>query len=134
LASKPDAAGPHDQYPDQHPHLLKLSLAGGADEIELRLAPGAEEGTTTLELQHATTLDSHEIGGQVFGAIFSWVAATTPACSPSTCTCGANCPTTTKSTVFHLDPKMRPVIERGSAAMSALLEVDKEGPEQAALT
>jgi hypothetical protein len=29
---------------------------------------------------------------------------------------------------------MRPVIERGSAAMSALLEVDKEGPEQAALT
>jgi hypothetical protein len=70
LASKPDAAGPHDQYPDQHPHLLKLSLAGGADEIELRLAPGAEEGTTTLELQHATTLDSHEIGGQVFGAIF----------------------------------------------------------------
>jgi hypothetical protein len=134
LASKPDAAGPHDQYPDQHPHLLKLSLAGGADEIELRLAPGAEEGTTTLELQHATTLDSHEIGGQVFGAIFCMGGGYYARLLAVDLHLRGELPDDYESTVFHLDPEMRPVIERGSAAMSALLEVDKEGPEQAALT
>src|SRR5258705_11980121 len=30
------------------PNLLRLSLGGGADEIELRLSPGTQDGATTL--------------------------------------------------------------------------------------
>ncbi|PZS35393.1 MAG: hypothetical protein DLM59_03105, partial [Pseudonocardiales bacterium] len=52
------------------PELLKVSLGAGADEIELRLAPGGDPDATTLELQHATTLDAHSIGGQMYDAIY----------------------------------------------------------------
>jgi len=52
------------------PRFLKLSLGGGADEIELRVSPGPREGFATLQLEHATTLDAHEIGGQTYDAIF----------------------------------------------------------------
>jgi len=76
------------------PHLLKLSIGGGADEIELRLATGAD-GCTVLELQHATTIDQHEIGGRMFDAVFCWAAATTPDSSRSTGTCEASCPPST---------------------------------------
>ena len=43
------------------PRLLKLSLGGGADEIELRLSSGPEAGTTTLELptRHDARLTRH---------------------------------------------------------------------------
>jgi len=95
---------------------------GGADEIELRLAPGAEDGTAMLEVQHATTLDAHEIGGEMYDAIFCMGGGYYPACWRSTCTCAARCPTTTTAPAFHLNPDMRPTIERGSAAMAALLE------------
>jgi hypothetical protein len=51
------------------PFELKLSLGGGADEIELRLSDTGN-GKTALELQHATTIDQHQIGAQMFDAIF----------------------------------------------------------------
>jgi uncharacterized protein YndB with AHSA1/START domain len=51
------------------PYELRLSLGGGVDEIELRLSR-ADDGKTALELQHATTIDQHQIGGQLYDAIF----------------------------------------------------------------
>jgi len=103
------------------PHLLKLSLGGGADEIELRLSAG-DEGTTTLELQHATTLDSHEIGGQTYDAIFCMGGGYYPRLLALDLHLRGTLPDTYDSTAFHLNPDMRPAIERGSAAMAALLD------------
>jgi uncharacterized protein YndB with AHSA1/START domain len=104
------------------PHLLKLSLGGGVDEIELRLAPGAEDSTTTLELQHATTVDSHDIGGQMFDAIFCMGGGYYPRFLALDQHLRGTLPDDYDSTAFHLNPEMRPAIERGSAAMAALLE------------
>lgn len=99
----------------------------GADEIELRLSPGAEDGWTTLELQHATTLGSHEIGGQRYDAIFCMGGGYYPRLlALDLHLCGA-LPDHYDSAVFHLNPNMRPAIERGSAAMAALFEAEAEG-------
>ena len=109
------------------PHWLKVSLgSGGADEIELRLSPGPDEGTTTLELQHATTLDSHEIGGQTYDAIFCMGGGYYPRLHALEMHLRGTLPDDYDSTAFHLDPDMRPLIERGSAAMAALIEADNE--------
>lgn len=54
------------------PRLLTVALGDGdpaPDEIELRLSPGAD-GTTLLEFEHATTFDTHEIGGQIYDAVY----------------------------------------------------------------
>jgi uncharacterized protein YndB with AHSA1/START domain len=106
------------------PHLLKLSLGGGADEIELRLSPGAEDGTTTLELQHATTIDSHDIGGQMYDAIFCMGGGYYPRLLALDLHLRGTLPDDYDSTAFHLNPEMRPAIDRGSAAMAALLEAE----------
>ena len=105
------------------PRLLKLSLGrGGADEIELRLSPGAEEGTAMLELQHATTIDEHEIGGETYDAIFCMGGGYYPRLLALDQHLRGTLPDDYDSTAFHLNPEMRPTIERGSAAMAALLE------------
>jgi uncharacterized protein YndB with AHSA1/START domain len=106
------------------PQLLRVSLGGGADEIELRLSPGAEGGTATLELQHATTLDSHEIGGQMFDAIFCMGGGYYPRFLALDLHLRGTLPDDYDSTAFHLNPEMRPAIDRGSAAMAALLEAE----------
>lgn len=54
------------------PHVLTVELGGGnpaTDQIELRLSEGAD-GITVLEFEHATTLDSHEIGGEIYDAVY----------------------------------------------------------------
>jgi uncharacterized protein YndB with AHSA1/START domain len=104
------------------PSLLKLSLGGGADEIELRIQPGAEPGTTTLELQHATTLDSHEIAGQMYDAIFCMGGGYYPRLRALDLHLQGALPNDYDSSAFHLNPDMRSTIERGSAAMAALLD------------
>jgi len=109
------------------PHLLKLSLGGGVDEIELRLSPGAEDGTTTLELQHATTVDSHDIGGQMFDAVFCMGGGYYPRLLALDLHLRGTLPDDYDSSAFHLNPEMRPAIERGSAAMAALLEAEADG-------
>jgi uncharacterized protein YndB with AHSA1/START domain len=104
------------------PHLLKLSLGGGVDEIEVRLSAGAEDGTAMLELQHATTLDSHDIGGQMYDAIFCMGGGYYPRLLALDLHLRGALPDDYDSAAFHLNPDMRPTIERGSAAMAALLE------------
>lgn len=104
------------------PHLLKLSLGGGVDEIEVRLSPGAEDGTAMLELQHATTLDSHNIGGQMYDAIFCMGGGYYPRLLALDLHLRGALPDDYDSAAFHLNPDMRSTIERGSAAMAALLE------------
>ena len=108
------------------PHLLKLSLGDSADEIELRLSPGPEAGTAVLELEHATTLDSHDIGGQVFDAIFCMGGGYYPRLLALDLHLRDSLPEDYDSAAFHKDPNMRSTIERGSAAMAVLLAGDAE--------
>ena len=106
------------------PHLLKLSLGDGADEIALRLASGPEHGTAVLEVEHATTLDSHEIGGQVYDAVFCMGGGYYPRLLALDLHLRGTLPDDYDSAAYHLNPFMRSTIERGSVAMAALLEVD----------
>ncbi|MEA2371743.1 MAG: hypothetical protein QOH12_2137 [Solirubrobacteraceae bacterium] len=107
------------------PRFLKLSLGGGADEIELRLSPGPRGGSATLHLEHATTLDKHEIGGQLYDAIFCMGGGYYPRFQALNDHLQGTLPDDYDATAFHLNPAMRPVIERGSAAMAALLDAEQ---------
>jgi uncharacterized protein YndB with AHSA1/START domain len=108
------------------PHHLKVILGkGGVDEIEVRIAPGPRDGTATLELQHATTLDSHEIGGQMYDAVFCMGGGYYPRLLALDLHLRGALPDDYDATAFHLNPEMRPAIDRGSAAMAALVEADK---------
>jgi uncharacterized protein YndB with AHSA1/START domain len=107
------------------PRFLKLSLGSGADEIELRLSGGPREGSATLHLEHATTLDSHEIGGRRYDAIFCMGGGYYPRLRALDQHLRGSLPDDYDATAFHLDPDVRPTIERGSAAMAALLEADR---------
>lgn len=104
------------------PRFLKLSLGGGADEIELRLSPGPRVGSASLRLEHATTLDSHEIGGQTYDAIFCMGGGYYPRLWALDQHLRGTLPDDYDATAYHLDPEMRPVIERGSDAMARLLD------------
>jgi uncharacterized protein YndB with AHSA1/START domain len=106
------------------PQLLKVSLGDGADEIELRLSPGPEHETTKLELQHATTLRAHNIGGQMYDAIFCMGGGYYPRLLALDQHLRGVLPKDYDSTAFHLNPDMRTSIERGSDAMAALIEAD----------
>jgi uncharacterized protein YndB with AHSA1/START domain len=107
------------------PHRLTLSLGQrGADEIDLRLSAGAD-GATVLELQHATTLDTHEIGGQMYAAIFCMGGGYYPRFVALDRHLRGELPTDYDPLTFHERPDVRPIIERGSAAMAALLEADR---------
>ncbi len=103
------------------PHHLKLSLADGKDEIELHLL-AQDDGTTALELRHATTLDSHEIGGQMFDAIFCMGGGYYPRLHALDQHLRGTLSADYDPFAFHQDPQMRPIIDRGSQAMATLLE------------
>lgn len=107
------------------PHLLKLSLGGGADEIEVRLSAGPEEDTATLELQHATTIDTHVIGGERYDAIFCMGGGYYPRLLALDLHLRGTLPEEYDSAAMHLDATMRPTIERGSGAMAALLDAER---------
>jgi uncharacterized protein YndB with AHSA1/START domain len=107
------------------PRHLRLVLGkGGADEIEVRLTPGDDGATTVLEVQHATTLDRHEIGGQMYDAIFCMGGGYYPRLYALDLLLRGELPEDYDATAFHLNPTMRPTIDRGSAAMQALLDAE----------
>lgn len=106
------------------PHLLMLSLGrGGTDEIELRLT-STGRGSTHLELQHATTIGQHEIGGELYDAIFCMGGGYYPRLWALDQHLRGILPPSYDPLRMHLDPAMRPAIDRGSAAMAALLDAD----------
>ncbi len=107
------------------PAALALSLGGGADEIELRLTE-LEPGRTRLELRHSTTIDEHQIGGRRFDAIYCMGGGYYPRLLALDRHLRGDLPDDYDPLKFHEDPDMRPVIERGSVAMAALLEADAQ--------
>ncbi|MCW2996273.1 MAG: hypothetical protein JWQ18_3768 [Conexibacter sp.] len=107
------------------PRFLRVVLGkGGVDEIEVRISPGPRDGTATLEVQHATTLDAHEIGGRMYDAIYCMGGGYYPRLLALDLHLRGTLPEDYDATAYHLDPATRPTIDRGSAAMQALLDAD----------
>ena len=98
--------------------------AAGRTRSRCALSPGPDEGTATLELQHATTLDEHEIGGEMYDAIFCMGGGYYPRLLALDQHLRGTLPDDYDSAAFRLNLEMRAKIARGSAAMAALLEAD----------
>ncbi len=113
------------------PHVFVVSLGGGADELELRLAADGPGGTV-LTLEHATTIDEHEIGAQMYDAIFCMGGGYYPRFVALDWHLRGALPDDYDPLTFFQRADMRPVIERGSRAMAALLEADARGRESKA--
>ncbi len=107
------------------PRHLTVSLGGGADEIELTLTSDGEE-RTILELQHATTIDRHDIDGQSFDAVFCMGGGYYPRFVALEQHLRGTLADDHDPMRVNQDPAMRPVIDRGSAAMAALLDADAQ--------
>lgn len=110
------------------PRVLTVALGGGdpaPDEIELRLYRGEDATTTVLEFEHATTLDTHEIGGQVFDAVYCMGGGYGPRLVTLDRHLRGELPDDVDPTALHLRDDLRPAIERSMAALAELVEADK---------
>jgi uncharacterized protein YndB with AHSA1/START domain len=110
------------------PRLLTVALGGdpAPDEIELRLQPGPD-GTTVLEFEHATTLDTHEIGGQVFDAVYCMGGGYGPRLISLNRHLHGDLPEGLDPATLHLQPEFGPAIQHSMAALADLLAADKSG-------
>ncbi len=110
----------------QAPHLLTAALGGdpAPDEIELRLKTGPA-GTTILEFEHATTLDSHEIGGQIFDAVYCMGGGYGPRLVTLEQHLGGTLPAGLDPSTLHLMPEFGPPIQASMAALDELVKADK---------
>jgi len=114
------------------PARLTVALGGvdpAPDEVEVRLT--ALDGDRTLfELEHATTLDAHEIGGQMFDAIYCMGGGYGPRLETLDAHLHGTLPDDVDVTALHLRPELGPAIEQSMAALASLLDAaaQHEGP------
>jgi uncharacterized protein YndB with AHSA1/START domain len=108
------------------PYLLTVALGGdpAPDQIELRLTAG-DDGTTVLEFEHATTLDSHEIGGQIFDAVYCMGGGYGPRLVTLDQHLHGDLPDDVDVTALHLREDLLPAIQLSMAALDALLQADR---------
>ena len=109
------------------PTLLTVALGGGdpaPDEIQLRLR-AVGSGTTVLELEHATTLDSHEIGGEVFDAVYCMGGGYGPRLVTLDRHLRGELAADVDPRLLHTMDDLRPAIDRSMAALAELVEADK---------
>ncbi|MDX6197225.1 MAG: hypothetical protein QOJ79_376 [Actinomycetota bacterium] len=109
------------------PRLLRLALGPGdpsPDQLEVRLSPGADGGTV-LEVEHATTLDSHEIGGQMYDAVYCMGGGYGPRMLALDLYLHDALPADLDVTQMHMREEFRPAIETSMAEIQKLLDADK---------
>jgi uncharacterized protein YndB with AHSA1/START domain len=107
--------------------LLRLALGPGdpsPDQLELRLSAGPD-GTTVLELEHATTLDTHEIGGQIYDAVYCMGGGYGPRLLALDMHLRDALPADLDVTRMHMREEFRPAIETSMAEIQKLLDADK---------
>jgi uncharacterized protein YndB with AHSA1/START domain len=108
------------------PRLLRLALGPGdpsPDQLELRLSPGAD-GTTVLDVEHATTLDSHEIGGQMYDAVYCMGGGYGPRMLALDMYLHDALPADLDVTQMHMREEFRPAIETSMSEIQQLLDAD----------
>jgi uncharacterized protein YndB with AHSA1/START domain len=118
--------GPGKVVRCEAPRLLTIALGGGdlpPDEIELRLTPG-DDDTTVLEFEHATTIDTHEVGGQIFDAVYCMGGGYGPRLVTLDQHLRGELPDDVDPSLLHLRDDLRPAIEQSMAALAELLEAD----------
>lgn len=95
------------------------------DEIELRLSvlPG---GGTLLEFEHATTLDTHEIGGEIFDAVYCMGGGYGPRLITLEQHLLAALPAELDPATLHMRPAYLPAINDSMKALKDLLEADRD--------
>jgi uncharacterized protein YndB with AHSA1/START domain len=115
--------GPGEVTRCEAPRLLAISLADGVDEVTLRLAPGPDD-TTVFELEHATTLDAHEIGGQMYDAVYCMGGGYGPRLETLDQHLHGALADDVDPRGLHLRDDLRPHIERSMAALEELLAAE----------
>jgi uncharacterized protein YndB with AHSA1/START domain len=109
------------------PSALTLAIGNGdvwPDEIELRLS-SAGDGGTVLEFSHATTIDTHEIGGQIYDAVYCMGGGYGPRLLALDMYLRDALPADLDVTQMHLREEFRPAIEGSMAELQKLLDADK---------
>jgi uncharacterized protein YndB with AHSA1/START domain len=107
--------------------LLRLALGPGdpsPDQLEVRLSSGPD-GTTVLEVEHATTLDTHEIGGQMYDAVYCMGGGYGPRMLALDMYLHDALPADLDVTQMHMREEFRPAIETSMAEIQKLLDADK---------
>jgi uncharacterized protein YndB with AHSA1/START domain len=108
------------------PRRLTIAVGEGdpsPDEVELRLEPG-RDGSTVLELEHATTLDAHEIGGQLYDAVYCMGGGYGPRLVTLQWYLRGELPGDIDPTALHLRDDLRSAIEGSMTALAELLDRD----------
>ncbi|MCU1588957.1 MAG: hypothetical protein JWP11_213 [Frankiales bacterium] len=111
----------------ESPRLLRVALGPGdpsPDQLELRLT-SAGDGTTVLEVEHATTLDSHEIGRQMYDAVYCMGGGYGPRLLALDLHLHDALPADLDVTQMHLRSEFGPAIQASMAALQTLLDADK---------
>jgi uncharacterized protein YndB with AHSA1/START domain len=109
------------------PNILTVELGGGdpaTDQIELRLSEGAD-GTTVLEFEHATTLDSHEIGGEIYDAVYCMGGGYGPRMISLEQHLNGTLPDLNPA-MLHTMPEFGPAIQGSMAILDELVKADKQ--------
>lgn len=110
------------------PRLLTVALGDGdvePDQIELRLA-AQPDGTTVLEFEHATTLDSHTIGGEIYDAVYCMGGGYGPRLITLEQHLRGELPADLDPSQLHMREEYRPAIDGSMAALADLLAADKQ--------
>src|SRR4051812_11313263 len=115
--------GPGEVTRCEAPRLLTVSVGDGVDEVSLRLEPGPDD-TTVFELEHATTLDSHEIGGQIFDAVYCMGGGYGPRLETLDQHLRGTLPGDVDPQRLHLRADLLPAIEGSMAALGELLTAE----------
>ena len=111
----------------EEPRLLRLALGPSdpsPDQLEVRLSEGPD-GTTVLEVEHATTLDSHEIGGQMYDAVYCMGGGYGPRMLALDLYLHEALPADLDVTQMHMREEFRPAIEASMAEIQKLLDADQ---------
>lgn len=102
---------------------MRVALGPGdpsPDQLEVRFSEGAH-GTTVLEVEHATTLDSHEIGGRMYDAVYCMGGGYGPRLLALDLHLRGDLPEI-DVTSLHLNPTFEPAIQASMAAIQDLLD------------
>jgi len=105
--------------------LLRVALGPGdpsPDQLEVRFREGAD-GTTVLEVEHATTLDAHEIGGQMYDAVYCMGGGYGPRLLSLDMYLHDALPADLDVTRLHLRAEFGPAIQGSMAEIQKLLDL-----------
>jgi uncharacterized protein YndB with AHSA1/START domain len=120
--------GPGTVVRCEAPYHLTVALGGAdpaTDEFNLTLSQNPD-GSTLLEFEHATTLDTHTIGGQIFDAVYCMGGGYGPRLVTLDQHLQGTLPTELDPASLHLRAEYQAAIEDAMAALDELVTADRQ--------